>query len=388
MGSLISSKVTRIEPSPTTDLENKLQELHKKGVEVLSLGPGEPDFDTPFNIKKAAWEALKEGKTNYQPTAGDYELRELISKKFSERNNIKVSAEEILVTPGAKFAIYLVLHAILEEGDQVLLLDPSWVSFGPAAKLTGANVIRASSNSKEDFQPDIDQINDLFSDRVKLVVINSPSNPTGAVYKRDIIKKVTSVAKRHNALVLSDELYEEIIFEGEHYSPGSDYNNVITVNGFSKSYAMTGWRLGYVTAPQAILESMKKIYQHSATCVNAFSQAGAVEALASEESDKALRSMVSKYKERRDLVMDIIKNSTYFSSTTPRGAFYCFPSYSVDKTSAKLAGELLEEIKVATVPGSAFGKCGEGHLRISFAASQNTIQKAFERIENYLSKNY
>jgi len=330
---------------------------------------------------------LQAGKTKYEPTAGDYELREEICRKLKRDNRITVDIDDVIVTPGAKFAIYLAFQAVLEEGDRVILLDPAWVSYEPIVKMAGADVVRVSTSETDGFQPDLGAIKEAMDNSVKIIVVNSPCNPTGAVYDEMTIRSIAELAKEQGALLLSDEIYEHLIYEGEHYSPASEFDNVITVNGFSKPYAMTGWRLGYVTGPKDILKGMLKIYQHSATCVTAFAQAGAIEALRSAESRKEVKRMVEDYKERRAVMLRLIQQSEFFGlSVEPQGAFYCFPSYRLEKPSVEFAKELLEEVHVATVPGAAFGECGEGHLRLSYATSVENIVEAFERMETYFKK--
>ncbi len=382
----IAKKVKKLEPSATEEVDNKVKKMEQNGVEdIISLGVGEPYFDTPENIKKSAWESLQKGKTNYEPTAGDHELRKEISKKFTRENDMEVDVEDIIVTPGAKFSIFLAFETILEKGDQVMLLEPSWVTYEPAAQLNEAEVIRIPTLKDKGFKPDIQAVKEAINEDVEIIVINSPCNPTGAVYERSTIRKITEIAKEYDSLVLSDEPYEYQIYEGEHYSPGSEYDNVITVNAFSKSHAMTGWRLGYVTGPEEILEGMIKIYQHSATCVNSFAQGGAIEALRSEESRNAIEEMSEGYKKRRKRMIELIGESKFFElHSEPEGAFYCFPSYDLEKPSIEFSKELLEEVHVATVPGRAFGETGEGHLRLSYSTSMENIEEAFRRIEDHL----
>jgi len=379
----LSDRTRQLKPSATSEVSNLVESKKRSGVEVIQLAEGEPDFDTPKNIKEAAIEALKTGKTDYQPTKGNYELREAIQNKLQRQNSINTNISQIMVTPGAKFGIYLAFQALLEPGDSIMILEPSWVTFVPSASLTGANVIRVALDSEKGFQPDVDLIEDKMDDSVKMIVLNSPCNPTGSVYEEDTIKEIARLAKNNGTFILSDELYEDLVFEGSHYSPGSEFENIITVNGFSKSFAMTGWRLGYVVAPEKIIDGMEKLYQHSATCVNSFSQGGAYEALVSEKSQKALREMVQTYEDRLLLMMSLINKSLLFSCERPQGAFYCFPKYNAEISSVELSKKLLEKKNVATVPGKAFGKNGEGYLRLCYAASEEDISEAFNHIEDF-----
>ena len=386
MKGFLSEKIAKLEPSATEEVDNTVKRMRQSGVtDIVSLGVGEPCFDTPENIVNAACEALRSGQTKYQPTAGDYALREEICKKFRGENGIDAGVDDVIVTAGGKFAIYLAFHAVLEEGDNVMILDPAWVTYEPAAQMAGAGAVRVATNEAEGFQPDLEAIRRTMNESIKIIVINSPCNPTGAVFDRSAIREIAKIARDHGALVLSDEIYEYMVYEGEHYSPGSEFDNVITVNGFSKSHAMTGWRLGYVTGPKEVLEGMIKIYQHSTSCVTAFAQAGAIEALQSEVSKQAAKQMVEGYRERGAVMMKLIEESEFFECEgAPQGAFYCFPSYRSDKPSVEFSKALLEEAHVATVPGAAFGECGEGHLRLSYATSIDLIHEALERIEAFL----
>lgn len=385
---MLSKVIAQLEPSATEEVDNAVKRMRQEGVnDIISLGAGEPCFDTPDNIKKAASEALWAGETKYQPTAGSYELREEICKKLKRENGIQVGVDDVVVTAGGKFAIYLGFQALLQEGDQVMILDPAWVSYEPAARMTGAGVVRVATDVARGFQPDLDAIRKAVNDTVKIIVVNSPCNPTGAFFEKSAIQEIAEIAREHDALLLSDEVYEYQLYEGEHYSPASEFDHVITVNSFSKSHAMTGWRLGYVTGPKEVLEGMIKIYQHSTSSVTAFAQNGAVEALRSEASRQAAQQMVEGYRERRAVMMRLIEESEFFQlRSTPQGAFYCFPSYRPDVPSVELAKELLDEVHVATVAGAAFGACGEGHLRLSYATSTDHIAEAFERMETFGNK--
>jgi len=385
----LSEKIGSLALSATAEVDNLVKSMKQEGVrDIVSMGVGEPCFDTPDNIKKAAYEALKAGKTKYEPTAGNYELREAICEKFKQENNIHVDVSDVIATPGGKFGIFLAFQAVLSEKDRVMILDPAWVSYEPAARIASAGVVRVPTSEVERFQPDVEAIERAMDKSVKIIVINSPNNPTGAVYDASIIRSIVKLASDNDVLVLSDETYEYLIYEGTHYSPGSEFDNVITVNSFSKSHAMTGWRLGYLTAPQDILEGMIKVYQHSASCATSLAQYGGIEALKSEESREARGRMLQGYEERRALMLSLIRQSAFFDcSVEPSGTFYCFPSYNFKQDSVEFAKKLLEEVHVATVPGGAFGEAGEGHLRLSYATEPRLIEEGFERMEDYLGSN-
>ncbi len=383
MSEWLSERVAMLEHSATEEVDNLVKQMRRAGVnDIISLGVGEPCFDTPDHLKIATWKALQSGKTKYEPTAGDYDLREAIAAKLKNKNGIDADVSDILVTAGGKFAIFLAFQAVLEAGDTVLLLDPAWVTYEQAARLAGASVVRVPCERDTGFQPDIHRIRRAMDPTVKVVVVNSPCNPTGAVYPRAVVRDIVELAREHDALVLSDEVYEYLLYEGEHYSPAAEYDDIITVNAFSKTYAMTGWRLGYVTGPHEVVEGMVKVYQHSTSCVTSFAQAGATEALRSPLSGPAVQAMLDGYGKRRNLMLDLIARSRFLDcSVSPQGAFYCFPRVELPVASAELSRRLLENAHVATVPGTAFGPSGEGHLRLSYATTEEDIREAFARME-------
>jgi len=383
----VAHKVANLELSATDEIDNVVRRMQRRGIDdIVSLGGGEPCFDTPQNIKDAAQKALLAGRTKYAATTGDFELREEISKKLKRENHIEASAEDIIVTPGGKFALYLAFQAALEPGDRVMILEPAWGSYRSMAQLAGAEVVSVACPAANRFQPDLDAIRSPMDDSVRFIVVNSPCNPTGAIYDAVTLRGFAEIAQRFGALLLCDEVYEYLLYQGEHYSPASEFDNVVTANSFSKSYAMTGWRLGYVTGPRELLKGMIKIYQHSATCVTAFAQAGAIEALRNPASRKASQEMMAGYRERHDLTVELLNRSEFFDCVPPQGAFYCFPSYRLDMPSLEFATQLLEEAHVATVPGAAFGQCGEGFLRLCYSTSKENIVEAFDRMESFIRK--
>ncbi len=383
-----SEKVARLAPSATEEVDNEVKRLRRDGVsDLLSLAVGEPCFDTPDFIKHAACKALMAGKTKYAPTAGDYALREAVCAKLLMDNGIHAEPQDVVVTTGAKFSIYLAFQAILSPGDRAILFDPAWVSYGPAVELAGATVRWVSTLEREGFQPDLDAFRTALDSSVKIVVINSPNNPTGAVYPEQTIREIVKSAYDNGSYVLSDEIYEHLLYEGSHYSAGGEFSNVITVNGFSKAYAMTGWRLGYAVAPKSVVEGMLKVYQHSTTCVTSFAQAGAIQALTGLDSKAAVARMVEGYRQRRQALLDAIASSKYLDlPVEPTGTFYAFPRYRGSTTSLEVAKGLLSASHVATVPGEAFGPSGTGHLRLAYATDRDSIKEAFERMELYFSK--
>ena len=381
----LADAIVELKPSATEAVDGKVKEMRRKGVDdILSLGVGEPCFDTPKNIKRAAVDALMTGETKYQPTAGAMPLREAICRKLERENNINIVPEHVVVTAGGKFAIYLAFTAMLQKGDKVVLLDPAWVSYEAAAQMNGARAIRVPSSAASGFSPDLNRVESVMDDSVKIIVVNSPCNPSGAVFSADTLRHMARIADKYGAILLSDEVYEYQIYGQTHYSPASEFENVITVNAFSKSYAMTGWRLGYSAAPAEIVEGMLKIYSHSTSSVTSFAQWGAIEALENEISATEVKKMQRVYAENRLLMVDLIEKSAYLNlDREPEGAFYCFPSFRFDMGSVDLATSLLEECHVATVPGVAFGNCGEGFLRLSYATDEKEIKEAMGRMETF-----
>lgn len=358
-----------------------VKEMRNEGREVISLSVGEPDFDTPEEVKDAAIVALKEGKTGYTSTPGIYPLRKAISDKFERDNNIDADEEEIIVTPGGKFSIYLICQSILDEGKKVGIFDPSWVSYLPNVKLAGAEVEWIDTD--ESFHPDLLDLKDKISG-LKMLYLNSPCNPTGAVYPRETIREVVETALDEDVFLLSDEVYENLIFEGSPYSPGSDYSNVITVNSCSKPYAMTGWRIGYFTGPKEVIDAAQKIQSHSISCATSFAQHGAVRALTSDTVQEKVVEMRDKFEKRRDLVCDGLEEIDGLNFVRPEGAFYCFIKYDLDMSSIEFCENLLKEEGVGVTPGSAFGPDRDRWIRISYANSRENLKEALEKIRSFM----
>ncbi|OUJ19018.1 Aspartate/tyrosine/aromatic aminotransferase [Methanonatronarchaeum thermophilum] len=378
MSRKISRRVQRIESSATLKMADLAKELRRQGEDVISLGVGEPDFDTPRNIKKCSKEALDSGFVHYTDSKGIPELRELLSEKLGRENNIDIESDEIILTPGAKFAIFLACQTLLEDGDKALLFDPSWVSYKESVKMTGAGIEWCSMNNE--LRPSVEEYKDILeSTDISLVVLNSPCNPTGQVYSEGEIRELVEIALDNDAYVLSDEIYEKIIYDREHYSPSADYEDVITINGFSKTYSMTGWRLGYIVADEELINQFIKIQQHSVSCPTSFAQKGALCALNDPVSDEIVGEMVGRFKGRRDMLVDGLNSFSDVECVTPEGAFYAFPD--VGRDSDVVAEQLLRECHVVVTPGSAFGEDCKNNIRISYARSEERIKEALERME-------
>ncbi len=374
-----SSRLERVEESATIRIANIANQLKKEGVDVISFSLGEPDFDTPKHICNAAADALYRGETHYAPSTGIPELKTAIAEKLRTENKLEVSDSNILVTPGAKQAIFEIMMSVLDDGEEAILFDPSWVSYDPCIKFAGANTEWVPTDSENGFIP-LD-LAEHINDKTRLIVVNSPCNPTGGVFGSDVLKNIADVAIDHDLLVVSDEIYEKIIYGREHVSIGAMdgmQERTITVNGFSKAYAMTGWRLGYVSAPFEVLKGMLKIHSHSVSSATTFAQYGGVAAL--KGSQETVAEMAKEFKLRRDILVDGL-NAVGIKCQKPEGAFYAFADVSEYGNGDEVSEKLLADAHVAATPGSSFGSSGKNFIRISYATSQERIREALRRIE-------
>jgi len=365
----------------------RLFELASKMGDVINLGIGEPDFDTPENIKEAAKRALDEDFTHYTANVGIPELREAIAEKLRRENGIDVDPKsEIMVTSGATQALTMAIFAILNEGEELLIPSPTFVSYSAAALFAGGVPVEVETKEEENFKVNVEELERHVSDRTKAIVISTPNNPTGSILTRRNLEEIAGFAVEHDLIVISDEVYEKIIYEEPHFSIASlegMKERTITVNAFSKTYAMTGWRLGYVAAPQPIIREMVKLQMYTAVCASSFSQKAAVEALKGPQD--SVEKMRREYARRRELVYRRLSEMPKLSVLKPKGAFYIFPNIkATGMTSEEFSGYLLREARVATVPGRAFGKYGEGYIRISYAASYEKLEEAMDRIHEAL----
>ena len=379
---VISSRVRHIPESATMKIADIAAKLRSEGQDIISFSLGEPDFETPENIKRAAKTALDRGETHYTQGSGIPELREAIAEKLKNDNNLGVSPADVLVTTGAKQAIFEAICTLIDEGDEVLLLDPAWVSYSAIVKFAGGKPVMVPVSEQEGYVP-VD-LQSHMTRNTKLLILNSPCNPTGAVYGKNVIKAAAEAAEDHGVFVLSDEVYEKIIYGAKHHSIGSLIpDRTITINGFSKAYAMTGWRLGYATAPAPILQGMLKIQQHSVSNATSFVQRAGVEALRGDQG--AVRAMVVEFKKRRDIMIDGLRKMG-IECAPPRGAFYAFAKVSQFGNSVEVTEKLLRDALVAVTPGSAFGPNGEGYVRLSYATSRQNIEDGVDRIEASLAQ--
>ncbi|WP_224447103.1 pyridoxal phosphate-dependent aminotransferase [Haloprofundus salilacus] len=373
-----SECVGRVEPSATLAISNLAGELEADGVDVVDLSVGEPDFPTPENVIRAGQEAMESGHTGYTSSNGIAELREAIAEKL-RGDGIDANANEIIVTPGGKQALYETIQTVVDDGDEVVLLDPAWVSYEAMVKLAGGSLSRVDLSPHEfQLEPALDELSDTLSDDTELLIVNSPSNPTGAVYSDAALEGVRDLAVEHDFAVISDEIYEQITYGVEHTSLGSlegMEDRTITVNGFSKAYSMTGWRLGYLHAPEDLVSEAGKLHSHSVSCAVNFVQHAGVEAITNTET--AVGQMVEAFEERRDMLVEMF-DERGVDVAVPDGAFYMMIPVADD--DQQWCENAIQDAHVATVPGSAFG--APGYARISYAASKERLQEAVERLDD------
>ena len=393
--SIISDSLKRIKPSPTIAVTQKAKELKAAGKDVIGLGAGEPDFDTPDNIKKAAIDAIQAGDTKYTAVDGTKDLKEAIVKKFKRENNLNYTIEQITVGAGGKHVIYNLMMATLNKGDEVIIPAPYWVSNPDIVLLAGANPIVIECSEEQGFKLSAKDLEAKITNNTKWLILNSPSNPTGACYSEQEIKNLSQVLKRNpHVNILSDDIYEHITYDNFKFFTIAQIpeikNKVITMNGVSKSYAMTGWRIGYAAGDKDIIKAIAKIQSQSTTNPSSISQAAAVEALNGNQDFIPVRAKA--FQERRDFVVNSLNAIEGISCLKPQGAFYVFPNCKgligkKDKSGKKITNDtefvqsLLENNDVAVVQGSAFGL--EGFFRISYATSMENLKKAMERIKSF-----
>lgn len=377
---IISSKVELIPESATIQISDIAAQLKSEGKDVISFSLGEPDFKTPQRIIEAAKLSLNRGETHYTQSKGIPELRDAITEKLKSDNKLAAISDDILVTPGAKQAIFEAICTLLNEGDGAVLFDPAWVSYEAIVKFAGGKPTMVPVYESNGYQPA--DFQDFVSNETKLIILNSPCNPTGAVYDKPTIRAIAEIAEDYGIYVISDEVYEKIIYDGEHFSIGTLIPDLtITVNGFSKAYAMTGWRLGYALAPRIILKGMLKIQQHSVSHPTSFVQYAGIEALTGDQ--QLVYEMTAEFRMRRDLVIDELSKAG-IKCRKPSGAFYAFIDVSKYGTSIEVTERLLRDAYVAVTPGSAFGPNGEGYVRLSYAASREQIVNGIKRMSEVL----
>ncbi len=393
--SIISDSLKRIKPSPTIAVTQKARELKASGKDVIGLGAGEPDFDTPNNIKEAAIKAIKDGDTKYTAVDGTQILKEAIVNKFKRENNLDYTTDQITVGAGGKHVIYNLMMATLNKGDEVLIPAPYWVSYPDITLLAGATPVAVECSEEQDFKITAKDLESKITNNTKWLIINSPSNPTGSTYSEQEIKNLSQVLKRNpHVNILSDDIYEHITYGGFKFFTIAQIpelkNRVVTMNGVSKSYAMTGWRIGYAAGPKEVIKAISKIQSQSTTNPSSISQAAAVEALNGNQDFISIRAKA--FEERRDFVVNTLNSINGIKCLKPDGAFYVFPSCKdligkKDINGKKIENDtdfvqsLLENNGVAVVQGSAFGL--EGYFRISYATSMENLKKALKKISDF-----
>ena len=391
----LSQRVQRIKPSPTLAIDTKAKKMIADGIDVVSFGAGEPDFDTPDPIKEAAIKALRAGKTKYTPVGGIPELKDAIIAKLRRDNGLTYTRDEILVSVGGKHALYNIAQALFESGDEVIIPSPYWVSYPDQVLLNDAAPVVIPTREEDGFCVRPEALEKAITKKTRAFILNSPSNPTGGVYSRERIERIAEILVKHGIVCISDEIYEKIVYDGFQFVGLASLNEkiknlTITVNGASKVYSMTGWRMGYAAGPTEIIQAMTKIQGQVTTNINSMTQWACVEAL--NGSQEFLKIWIAEFKKRRDFIVkkfNLIPGVTCFN---PGGAFYVFPNISAYfgkkydgktiKGSDDLADYLVDKALVAVVPGSGFG--AEGYIRLSYATSMENIEKGMERIERAL----
>lgn len=384
----LAARMSRLGTETAFEVLVKAKALEAQGREIIHLEIGEPDFDTPVNIKYAAIKALAEGWTHYTPSAGIPELRETIAEEISKTRGIEVNPNQVVVTPGGKPIMFFAILALCEPGDEVVYPNPGFPIYESMINFTGATPVPIPLLMEKEFRFDIDEFRSLVSPKTKLIILNSPENPTGGVLTREDLEAIAEVAIENDAMVLSDEIYSRMVYEGEFASiasvPGMQERTII-LDGFSKTYAMTGWRLGYGVMPEWLAEQIARLMVNSNSCTAAFTQWAGVEALRGPQDES--ERMMAAFKERRDVIVDGLNKIPGFRCLRPKGAFYVFPNIEgTGMSSREMQDYLLNEAGVACLSGTAFGKYGEGFLRFSYANSIENLQKALERIGEAVAK--
>ncbi|NES77057.1 MULTISPECIES: pyridoxal phosphate-dependent aminotransferase [Okeania] len=382
----LAARVGKVPPSLTLVISAKAKAMQAEGIDVCSFSAGEPDFDTPEHIKAAAQKALDAGKTKYGPAAGEPKLREAIAQKLSRENGLNYKAENIIVTNGGKHSLFNLMMALIEPGDEVIIPAPYWLSYPEMVKLMGGEPVILTTDAQTNYKVTPEQLRQAITSKTKLFVLNSPSNPTGMVYSPAEVKALAEVIVEKDILVVSDEIYEKIIYDDiQHLSIGavnSDVlNNTIISSGFAKAYSMTGWRIGYLAAPMELINATLKIQSHSTSNVCTFAQYGAIAAL--ESSQDCVEKMRQAFAKRRQVIYDLLNAIPGITCSKPEGAFYMFVNISkISSSSLEFCNALLAEQNVAVIPGIAFG--ADDHIRISYATDLATIEKGIARLEKFV----
>ena len=365
-------------------MSDKARQLKADGIDVIDLGGGDPDFITPVHIRQAAAEAMNNGDTHYVASPGTPAFRKAIATKLREDNGLEYDPNgEILVTPGGKAALFEAAMALVEPGVDILVIEPAWVSYAPQIELAGGNVIPVPTSPDDNWKVTEQSLEECVTPNTRAILINSPNNPSGHVMDRDELGAIARFAIKHDLLVWTDEMYEKIIYDDHQHISIATFDGMrdrtLTFNGLSKAYAMTGWRLGYVAGPKEFISQMAKVHSHAVTCATSFAQAGGVAAL--EGPQDVIDEMVTAWGRRRDLIAEGVNAIEGLSWTPAEGAFYAFvDGREIGLSSTDLAAKMLDEAHVAVVPGVAFGESGEGHVRLSFATSDEALAETIDRL--------
>lgn len=385
----LAKRVADIGESVTLEITSKAKQMAKEGIDVVNFAAGEPDFDTPDHIKQAAIKAINEGFTKYTPSSGILELREAISKKFKKDNNLDYLPSQIVVSNGAKHSLYNIFQAICERGGEIIIPSPYWLSYPAMVNLSEAKSVFIKTSAKNNFKVTEKDLASKITKNTKCLILNSPSNPTGSLYELDELEEIAKLAVKHKFFVISDEIYERLVYDNKKCisiaSLGKDiYGQTITVNGVSKSYSMTGWRIGYAAGPVEVMKAIANVQSHATSNPASISQKAALAALTGDQ--KCVENMRAEFEDRRDLMVSRINKMKGIFCVKPEGAFYVFCDVSkLKESSAAIANRLLEEAKVAVIPGGPFG--ADTFIRLSFATSAGAINKGLDRIEEWLNKN-
>ena len=386
----LASRMSRLGTETAFEVLNKARALERQGRSIVHLEIGEPDFDTPGNVVEAAVDALHKGWTHYGPSAGLPELRQAIAEYVSRTRGVKVTSDEVVVVPGGKPIIFFSILSLVDEGDEVIYPNPGFPIYESMINYVGGRAVPISLREERDFALDVNELESLISNRTKLIIINSPQNPTGGVLPRRDIERVASVLGDRNIMVLSDEIYSRLLFDGEqHFSimsiPGMQERTIL-LDGFSKTYAMTGWRMGYGVMRPDLAQHMTRLMTNSNSCTASFTQVAGIEAIRGDQS--SVDRMRDEFQRRRDMFVAGLNKIKGFSCRMPKGAFYVFPNTTGTGWKSKpLADALLEQAGVAALSGTSFGAFGEGYLRFSVANSLENLREALHRIDQWTQKN-
>ncbi|PYV61602.1 MAG: aspartate aminotransferase [Acidobacteria bacterium] len=384
----LAERMSRLGTETAFEVLNRARALERQGKDIIHLEIGEPDFDTPQNVIEAGVEAMRAGWTHYGPSAGYPELRQAIADEVGRSRGVEVAPEEVVVVPGGKPIIFFSILALIDEGDEVIYPNPGFPIYESMISYVGGRAVPVRLREEKDFTLDADELSHLISDRTKLIILNSPQNPTGGILTKRDIEQIAAAIGDRNIFVLSDEIYSRLIFEGRHHSiisePGFK-DRTILLDGFSKSYAMTGWRMGYGVMRADLAMQIARLMTNSNSCTASFTQVAGIEALRGDQGSVALMRL--EFQRRRDMFVAGLNRIKGFSCRMPKGAFYVFPNVTATGWQSKrLADALLEEAGVACLSGTSFGEFGEGYLRFSVANSMENLQRALDRIEQWMSR--